>query len=168
MTKTVGIGGVSRAGKTTLAVQLANQLQNTLLLSLDDFVLPSVQLPRINQTEDWEHPLSVDWNNLFSTISEGENNYDYILIEGILTFAHPTLNRILSGGIYLHLSKASYWFLRLQETRWGKEPKWYLDYVWEAHQVYGKPSPGISKWLELPEFHSAPPFDPALDFIGTI
>lgn len=168
MSKMIGIGGISRAGKTSLALHLAGIFEKTVLLALDDYVLPKNQLPRIIQAEDWEHPLSVDWNRLFSVIEDCENDCDLILIEGILAFAHPDLNHRYSGGIYLRLPRKSYWEMRHQETRWGNEPDWYLDYVWEAHQVYGKPNPLLSNWLELPDFHTSSPFEPAMEFIRRV
>ena len=58
----IGIGGVSRAGKTTLAEWLRNQFpeKKTHIICQDDFVFPTDRIPRINNRINWEHPDSID------------------------------------------------------------------------------------------------------------
>ena len=61
----IGIGGVSRAGKTTLANLLKKRLKGKTIsiLNQDEFV-KKAGLPEINNHIDWEHPDSMDWISL--------------------------------------------------------------------------------------------------------
>jgi len=55
----IGIGGVSNAGKTTLATRLAKQLEphRVKVLCQDDFAKTLAEIPLIRGHMDWETPL---------------------------------------------------------------------------------------------------------------
>ena len=65
----IGIGGVSRSGKSTLAALIYRLYteggQTAIVLAQDDFVFPTEQIPKIrNGSEeeiDWEIPESIDF-----------------------------------------------------------------------------------------------------------
>ena len=168
MNKLVGLGGVSRAGKTTLAHALCTSSSNITLIELDRFTLPAPQMPRINGRYDWEHPHSVDWPGVMAKIESENIPGQLILIEGILAFTHPRLNARYDGGLFMNLNHREYLVSRRQEKRWGAEPSWYLDYVWDAHLVYGRPDPPLANWVELPPISQGDPITTASEFLQSI
>ena len=53
----IGIGGVSRAGKTTLSNYVQNLYPNkkSLIIPMDEYVHDKEKIPRIKDRIDWEH-----------------------------------------------------------------------------------------------------------------
>ncbi|WP_421978384.1 hypothetical protein [Roseivirga seohaensis] len=139
MSTVIAIGGVSRSGKSTLADWLGTQLKNTTVLHQDEYALPKDELPEINGIPDWEVPESIDWDTWHKAITQAKVKYDYVIIEGILVFANTNINALIDQPIFLNIDKENFLKRRLKEKRWGKEPEWFIEYVWEAHLKYGLP-----------------------------
>ena len=139
MTKIIGIGGLSRSGKSTLAKQIKGHFasRKVLILSQDDFVKDEKEIPKIKDRTDWEHPDSIDIRSLLQTIDEVKKSHDLIIIEGLLAFYFPALNSLYDHRIFLTISKKTFLFRRQQETRWGSEPEWFWEHVWESYLKYG-------------------------------
>lgn len=139
MTYIIGIGGVSRSGKSMLATKLKQLLsaKRVLHIDMDEYVLPEDELPKIKGHFNYEVPESIDYNRIIAWIKLNESNYDAIIIEGILAFANESLNQLYDMTMCMRISKSTYLNRRKVETRWGKEPDWYIEYVWDAHQKYG-------------------------------
>jgi len=142
MTKLIGIGGVSRSGKSTLAKQIQGHFasRKVLILSQDDFVKDEKEIPKIKDRTDWEHPDSIDLRSLLRTIDEVKKSHDLIIIEGLLAFYFPALDSLYAHRILLTISKETFLFRRQQETRWGPEPEWFWEHVWGSYLKYGQPS----------------------------
>jgi uridine kinase len=142
-TKLIGIGGVSRSGKSTLANLLKDALQkhgnSVSILDQDLFVVDEKWLPRIKDRYDWEVPASIDWKVLLQKIAAAKAKYDFVIIEGLFAFYHPTIDKKYAMRIYIELEQSKFLSRRAQETRWGEEPEWYLQHVWESHFTYGLP-----------------------------
>lgn len=138
----IGIGGASRSGKSFLARQLAAEYKaagkSVLVLDQDDFAFPEDELPRIRDRADWDHPLSLDFRRLQEHIRAARARYEVVLVEGILVFFDLEVNDLFDRRIFLVLDKVRFWERRKRETRWGEEPDWYLEHVWEAHLKYGR------------------------------
>ena len=139
MSTVTAIGGVSRSGKSTLADWLVIQLKNATVLHQDEYTLPKDQLPEIKGIPDWEVPESIDWDAWHKAITQAKKHYDYVIIEGILVFANTNINELIDQPIFLNIDKENFLKRRLKEKRWGKEPEWFIEYVWEAHLKYGLP-----------------------------
>tara|TARA_R110001592_G_scaffold355778_2_gene656784 strand:- start:15 stop:569 length:555 start_codon:yes stop_codon:yes gene_type:complete len=139
MSTVIAIGGVSRSGKSTLADWLGIQLKNATMLHQDEYALPKDQLPKIKGLPNWELPESIDWNAWHTAITQAKTKYDYVIIEGILVFANANINALIDQSIYLGIDKEDFLKRRLNEKRWGNEPEWFIEYVWEAHLKYGLP-----------------------------
>jgi len=136
----IGIGGVSRAGKTTLSNYI-HQLypkKKSLIISMDDFVLDPSKIPRIKDRIDWETPASVDYQKLKKRIKEALAEYDFVITEGILIFYSEEVNQLFDKRIFIDIPKSLFYIRRHSETRWGEEPKWYIDYVWESYLKFGQ------------------------------
>ncbi len=133
------IGGVSRSGKSTLAQQLASALGNSAYLEQDFFVKPEEELPIIQDRIDWDHPDSVDWMSWKNAIRNNLENYAWVIAEGIYAFSDEEINAASHFSIELSIDKETFLEERRKEIRWGEEPEWFLEHVWQAHQKYGNP-----------------------------
>ena len=133
------IGGASRSGKSSIAQALVGEFQNCLHLDLDDFVKPHNVLPTINDRIDWEQPQSINWHLLLEVIEQNESRQSLLIMEGIFAFCHQDLNRKATVKAYLTLERDTFFRRRKQETRWGTEPEWYLQHVWNAHLQWKNP-----------------------------
>ena len=141
----IGIGGVSRSGKTALAKRLAAELQAKKNLSVhiihqDQCVIPESQLPLINGKADWEHPVSIDWSQLNLRIDQGLQSYDIVIVEGLFAFYVRSIVERMNIKIFLEISKPLFIERKREDLRWGLEPDWYIEHIWEAYLSYGRPS----------------------------
>lgn len=139
MPKIIGIGGCSRSGKSSLAKNIKKHLANkrVLLLDTDDFVFSATQIPKIKDRTDWERPESVDFERLCQTINDKKDQYDVLVIEGILVFANEHLLNLFDTTVQIEISQKTFLARRKHESRWGEEPNWFIDYVWESYLRYG-------------------------------
>lgn len=142
MTKVVAIGGVSRAGKSTLANWLHQQLPGSVVLSQDDFPNDEKHIPQIRDRIDWEHPQSIHWYHWKRAIDSQLPDCSYLILEGLFAF-RPESEVIIQPDLryYLSIDQDRFLKLRRQETRWGIEPEWFIRHVWDSHFLYGVPGP---------------------------
>jgi len=136
----IGIGGVSRAGKTTLSnyIKSLYPKKSIFLIEMDKFVKNEADIPKVRNHTDWEHPISVDFKRLKEALEKALNTYDIVITEGILIFYSEELNPLFDKRIFINVPKTVFYKRRKEEKRWGAEPDWYLDYVWESYLKYGK------------------------------
>ncbi|MCA6078511.1 hypothetical protein [Fulvivirga sedimenti] len=133
----IGIGGTSRSGKSSLAISLSEVLENATVIHQDEF--NAEILPRIRDHVDWEIPAAVDFKKIISSIEEKQLSYDHIVVEGILIFAHPGLNSLFDKRIVLTIDEESFKKRKRLDLRWGQEPEWYIQHIWDSHLEYGFP-----------------------------
>jgi uridine kinase len=147
----IGIGGVSRAGKTTLSNYIVSLYPNkkSLIIAMDDYVNEQEKIPRIKDRIDWETPDSVDYKKIEEKIEDSLNEYDLVITEGILIFYSEELNRLFDKRIFIDIPKSLFYIRRHSDRRWGEEPKWYVDYVWESYIKYGKLNETFSDTLYI-------------------
>ncbi len=138
----IGIGGVSRSGKTTLALQMKATYEakghTVVVLHQDDYVQPEAQIPLVRDRVDWECPESMDFERLRVAVEEAAQRADYVIVEGILVFYDPAVNALFNERILLEIDRNTFLERRALETRWGVEPLWFREYVWESYLKYGK------------------------------
>ena len=132
----IAIGGISQSGKSTLAHWLSKQLGDCPVLSQDDHVMPKDQIPKVRDRIDWECPESIDWTAWASTIQQHQH-HDYLIIEGLMVFWQEPV--IPDFRFWLGLDKTTFLERRRKETRWGPEPEWFLEHVWQSFIRYGQP-----------------------------
>lgn len=139
----IGIGGISRAGKSFLSVELRQRFLtdgfSVAVLDQDDYVLPQELIPRISNHIDWEIPESIDWGSFHSAIREMHADKDVVIAEGLLVFYQETLFSLYDHTIFLSLDYETFYRRKVVDLRWGKEPDWYINHIWQAHQQYGQP-----------------------------
>ncbi len=137
----VGISGVSRAGKTTLAQQIINWYPEfqTVLISMDEFVFPVDQIPKIKNEVDWEVPASVDYNKLYTHLTTITPLNELIIVEGILIFNNDLLNSLFDRKIHVEIPENVFFERKKDDKRW-KVPGWYIQHIWDAYEIYGNRS----------------------------
>ncbi|MEO0554925.1 MAG: hypothetical protein AAF149_17090 [Bacteroidota bacterium] len=135
----IGIGGCSRSGKSTIAVALADELQNSTILSLDNYAFPEKNLPVVHNRHDWEIPEAYNFDRLIAEIEKLKIDYSVVIVEGILVFYDVRLARMFHKRILMQIDKSTFLVRRKQEVRWGSEPDWFIEYVWSSFLKYGLP-----------------------------
>lgn len=131
----IGIGGVSNAGKTTLAKRLEESLTSLKIkiISQDDFPNPEEEIPIIQDHVDWEIPVSIDMRSYFKQILEDAKEYDLVIAEGLFAFCDDRIVRHYDKKVFLTISKETFWDRKSKDLRWGKEPEWYMEHIWNSH-----------------------------------
>jgi len=130
---------MSRAGKSRLAKDLMAILPNCTHIDQDDFVKDQEFLPFVQDRIDWEQPETLDWRTLRSEVNYQLNKVEYVILEGIFAFNDSSLVKRAAIQVYLTIDKAHFLEERRVETRWGDEPDWYLEHVWNTHQSVFNP-----------------------------
>lgn len=136
----IGIGGVSRAGKTTLANQLLKAAKkkgkSVEILNQDDFVKSKNQLPVIEGVPDWERPNSIKWDNVMLQIERSKA--DIIIVEGLFAFYPASLRVKYDKKLFIEIEKELFLKRKQEDKRWEEEPDWYPEHVWRSYLKYGK------------------------------
>ena len=139
---TIGIGGVSRSGKTSLAFLIKKMIEErgetAVVLSQDDFVLEKNLIPKIKQKTDWESPQSIDFQEYRCTIAKEKVCNNHVITEGLLNFWDVETNALFDRRIFVIIKKDIFLSRRKEEKRWGFEPKWFVEHVWKSYLKYGQ------------------------------
>lgn len=147
----IGIGGVSRAGKTTLANQLVKLAKkkgmSVEVLNQDEFVKSKNQLPIIEGIPDWERPSSIKWDTLIIRIEK--STADLIIVEGLFAFYPASLRLKYTKKIFLEIEKDLFQKRKIEDKRWEEEPNWYAEHVWRSYLKYGKTKGDNSEYIML-------------------
>lgn len=144
--KLIGIGGISRAGKSTLSHLLSDQLSelgySVLVISQDDYTIPTQQLTKIKDKPDWELPSSINWSRLNMHVEYSLNQYDFVILEGLFSYANTALMELFDKKLFVEISKNKFIDRKKDDLRWGvsPEPEWYIEHIWQSYLVYGRPS----------------------------
>lgn len=136
----IGIGGISNAGKSNLARRIKNHysLKKVLIICQDDYAMPKDKIPLIDDHIDWERPESIDFNLYEKVVTEGIEKNDIVIIEGIFAFYGDSLNNLIDKKIFLTLDRRFFFMRKNIDLRWGKEPDWYVEHIWNNHEKYCK------------------------------
>lgn len=137
----IAIGGVSTAGKTTLATRLRDAFtgQRISLLCQDDFVHDVALIPKIHERVDWEHPDSIHHEKMLQAIIAEKAQNDIVIVEGLMVFWHQETVRLFDKSIYIEIPQQLFRTRKAADNRWGNEPEWYIDHIWNSFQQYGIP-----------------------------
>ncbi len=139
---TIGIGGVSRSGKTSLAFLIKKILEErgetAIVLSQDDFVFETQQIPKIRYRTDWECPESIDFQRYKKEIVDKRAQFQHVITEGLLNFWDAELDAFFDRRLLCSIKKDIFFDRRMKEKRWGFEPKWFIEHVWKSYLKYGR------------------------------
>lgn len=135
----VGIGGVSRAGKSTLASQISEMYPElkVQIINMDKFVLPQKDIPLIHGVTDWEIPESVDYPQLTQAVEESKLRTDLVLVEGILIYNDPNLLQKFDLKIFVDIPKSVFERRKKNDDRW-EIPSWFMKHIWASYLKFGQ------------------------------
>ncbi len=135
----IGIGGASTSGKSWLATKIKsrNPGKKVKLLCQDDFVLASSQLPHIRDHVDWEIPESLNFDRYLEAVMRCYIGYDIVIAEGLMVFHDRRLVRLFDMKIFIDIVKETFLMRKAEDLRWGQEPDWYIEHIWESYLKYG-------------------------------
>ncbi len=140
--KIIGIGGISRSGKSFLAGQLSIHFEQegrrVKKLDQDDFVFQEDQIPLIRDHIDWECPESIDFGKFEKAIIKNRNKYDITIVEGLMVFWDPAIFQLFDFRIFMELPKEEFVLRKQMDLRWGKEPDWYIEHIWNGFLKFGQ------------------------------
>lgn len=138
----IGIGGVSMAGKSTLAFQLKKKLlpKKVIIFCQDDFVRPQNEIPKINGKTDWERPESINFDNYIAHLIVASQNYNIVIAEGLFAFHDLVLNNLYDKRLFLSINENLFFKRKGIDDRWGIEPDWYMQNIWNSYLKYGQPN----------------------------
>jgi len=136
----LGIGGISRAGKTRLANYIKELYPDRKLIILcqDDFVFDQDKLPIIRSVIDWESPASIDFEKFLDAINMAARDYEIVIAEGLLVFYDPQINTEFEKKIFVHIDEDVFRKRKYKDTRWGSFPEWYVGHIWDSYWKYGR------------------------------
>ncbi|MFY0593068.1 hypothetical protein [Roseivirga sp.] len=143
MNRLILIAGVSRSGKSSLAERLASELPASIVIHQDNYILPLDKLPKIKDRIDWEKRETIDWFRLKNDLHGHKKSYQYILLEGIFALSDKEILKQSAMKIALSITKNEFIKRRKMEQRWGDEPDWFYDHVWESHLINHNPHGAI-------------------------
>lgn len=147
----IGIGGVSRAGKTTLANQITKWMPSTqtMVLRQDLFVLNTSDFPAIQNVPDWEVPQSLNLPVLLKAIHNAMKHNELVIVEGIFAFAFEEINSLYQGAIFIEIDEPVFRSRKVLDDRWGPEPEWYLNHIWQSYLKYGQVPKSLTNVLHV-------------------
>lgn len=134
----IAIGGISNAGKSKLALRITDfyKNQSSIVLCQDNYANPTPEIPKIDGHTNWEIPESINFDRFYSKILESKKLYDIVIAEGLFVFYEKRLIELYDKCIYLIIDKETFFERKKSDLRWGKEPKWYMEHIWDSHFHY--------------------------------
>lgn len=135
----IGIGGISMAGKSTLAASIMAQFprKKVCVLCQDDYIFAQAQIPKVNGKTDWENPASINFDDFLASLLARKTEYGMVIAEGLFAFYDPMLNSFYDKKIFIEITDTEFFDRKRKDTRWGIEPEWYIRHIWESYLKYG-------------------------------
>jgi len=146
----IGIGGISTGGKTWIAQKIIERLRNQKTVNTlcqDNYTLTKEEIPMIRDHIDWEIPESMNFDKFYKTIVKNSRKYDVVVAEGLFVFHQERLVNLYDKMLYLTLEKENFLKRKKKDLRWGKEPEWYMEHIWESHLLYRKDTDNLDNLL---------------------
>lgn len=154
----IGIGGVSRSGKSTLA-EIINSIFNQdklVIIPQDNYVFDEEEIPEIRGEVDWECPESVDFERYKVALEQASEANDVVIAEGLLAFYDEEINQLYEKRIFVSVGEKIFRERKVSDLRWGSFPDWYIDHIWDSYLKYGKINVNSIDYLLL---DGSKPFD---------
>lgn len=137
----IGIGGISRAGKSSLSNNLLSHFgdRKVAILHQDDYIKAGYNIPPIKDQIDWEDPESIDFHSLLYDLHWFANTVDILILEGLFAFFDEKINRYFDKRILIEIDFETFMERKKVDDRWGKIPSWYIHHIWSNYFKYGLP-----------------------------
>jgi nicotinamide/nicotinate riboside kinase len=123
--------------------------KKAIIFHQDDFVFSETIIPKIRNRTDWESPQSIDFQLFREVIEELQGKFDVIISEGLFAFYDEKANKLYDKKINVKISKRTFLIRRSIDTRWGYEPTWFMDHVWQSFKIFGKPPKDMKQILDV-------------------
>ena len=136
----IAIGGSSTAGKSTLAAKIGEVYDHrkVKVLCQDSFVKPESEIPLIRDHVDWETPYSIDFDKFYKAIVRASVQYDIVIAEGLMIYYNRRTVDLFNKRLFVEIDKETFIRRKSRDLRWGKEPTWYMDHIWNSYLKYGQ------------------------------
>ena len=67
---------------------------------------------------------------------EEKTSHDIVIAEGLFVFYEDRLVELFDKKIFMSIKKETFLARKSVDLRWGKEPDWYMEHIWNSHQLY--------------------------------
>lgn len=134
----IGIGGISRSGKTFLADLLQTAIAGSVVIHQDVFIPPEAEIPAINGHLDWERPEAINWGGFNNGIVDALRSGKTVIVEGLMVFQNPEINLFYNKSIFIKISRETFFQRKQTDLRWGREPDWYINHIWDSYLKFGQ------------------------------
>ena len=134
----IGIGGVSRSGKTFLSNLLHSAIRDSVVIHQDTFIPAEQDIPKIKDHIDWERPEAIDWVSFRKAIETAINSGKTVIVEGLFAFHNKEINKFYDKTVFITLRWDEFILRKRDDLRWGLEPEWYISHIWDGFIAYGQ------------------------------
>jgi uridine kinase len=116
---------------------LGRYLENSIVIHQDTYIPPETEIPLIDDHIDWERPEAINWISFENAISEAKRSFKYVIVEGLFVYWNEKINQYYDKHLFISLSKPVFVKRKREDLRWGAEPDWYIEHIWQGHSRYG-------------------------------
>ncbi|HEY1053653.1 MAG TPA: hypothetical protein VGE24_00910, partial [Emticicia sp.] len=74
---------------------------------------------------------------------------DVVIAEGLFAFYDESTDALFDKKLFVKVSKRTFLIRKSMDTRWGYEPTWFIDHIWNSFQKYGKPPVALKDMLTV-------------------
>eukprot|EP01095_Lingulamoeba_sp_RSL-Kostka_P007951 TRINITY_DN2598_c0_g1_i1.p1 TRINITY_DN2598_c0_g1~~TRINITY_DN2598_c0_g1_i1.p1 ORF type:complete len:364 (+),score=65.01 TRINITY_DN2598_c0_g1_i1:35-1126(+) len=133
-TRLVGISGPSHSGKSTLALNLSKNYENSIVINQDRYF--DVDYIKENCKYNWDLPEGIRHNEFIDHIKDliNEGTYDYIFVEGFMIYFDIGLASLFDCRFWFNSDLNTCSTRRLKTQRMTIQ--YYTDTVWPNHLSY--------------------------------
>jgi uridine kinase len=135
----IAIGGASTAGKSTLAAKIGEVYDHrkVKVFCQDSYVKPESEIPLIRDHIDWEVPESIDFDKFYRAIVRASLEYDVVIAEGLMIYHNRRTVDLFNKRLFVEIDKETFLKRKARDLRWGKEPRWYMEHIWDSYLKFG-------------------------------
>jgi len=136
----IAIGGSSTAGKSTLAAKIGEVYDHrkVKILCQDSYVKTESEIPLIKDHIDWETPASIDFDRFYRAIVYANLQFEVVIVEGLMIYYNRRTVDLFNKRLFVEIDKETFLKRKSRDLRWGKEPDWYMEHIWESYLKYGQ------------------------------
>jgi uridine kinase len=131
----IGIGGISRAGKTSVTKFIAKSFNIQKVIQIDKYLIGPIKKFDENlqdYIEDWEDPICYDLDKFYQDLKFEIENYEGVIIaEGFLLFSKKEYVDLIDIKIWLDVNKEVARDRRKRTKHYGSD-YYFDDYIWKG------------------------------------